>query len=346
MSTKKIILVGFIHKGHVPSGGETMKNQLFITRLMELGLDVIPVDFYGWRKHPWTFMVLFWHIFTKSNATFIFSTSLSNSYPLMKLLYKLGIKRHFIHWVIGGSVHNKIAKGMFDVKVLNTMAWTVVQIPSMVDSLTQSGLHHVVYVPNSKPITYLPKISRNNKKIHFVFLSAVKPEKGCDYILESVKALNNEDLMDCFEVHFYGKVHSDYHNSFHSQIQGLENVKYNGVLNLRESGGYEKLANYDVMLFPTYWEGEGFAGVFIDAFIAGLPIIASDWGHNQQFLEDGKDAIIIKTHDVSSLTNAMRKCIDHQFDLDEMSKYSRSQVGKYDVNNVLTRELFAKLGII
>ena len=30
------------------------------------------------------------------------------------------------------------------------------------------------------------------------------------------------------------------------------------------------------MLFPTYWHGEGFPGIVIDAFVAGLLVVATD----------------------------------------------------------------------
>lgn len=32
-----------------------------------------------------------------------------------------------------------------------------------------------------------------------------------------------------------------------------------------------------MMLFPTLLKGEGFAGVFIDSFVSGVPMIVSDW---------------------------------------------------------------------
>lgn len=346
MERKTVVLVGFVNKGHIPSGGEIVKNQLFTKRFGDLGLKVIVVDFYGWRKHPWTFLELLWYILFKPNAAFIFSTSLSNSYPLMRWMYKFGIRRHCIHWVIGGSVHKKIEEGIYDVKILNSMKWTIVQIPSMVTSLKHSGVENVIYVPNSKPISYIPSKKYDYDKFHFVFLSAIKKEKGCDYIFESVKMLNEMGLKDKYDVSFYGTIFPEYRRRFFEQIDDYENVFYRGVLNLRENKGYDELSGYQVMLFPTYWRGEGFAGVFIDAFIAGLPIIASDWGHNMQFLDNGKNSIFVETHNVTALAKVMKRFIEGEFDLYSMSDYSRSQAAKYDINNVITNDLLRTIGLL
>ena len=346
MRKKRVILVGFINNGNVPSGGEIMKNQLFIKRFTELGATVIPMDFYRWRTHPWIFVDLIWNILSKPDATIVFSTSLSNSYPLIKMMRFWGIKRHCIHWVIGGLVHKKIENGDYNVEVLKTISWNIVQIPSMVDSLKKSGLKNTIFVPNSKPISYIPHVNREKDKCHFVFLSGIKKEKGCDYIFESVKRLNDAGLGHKFDVVFYGNVFPEYKEDFMSRVNEFENVSYNGILNLLSNEGYDKLAKNHVMLFPTYWKGEGFAGVFIDAFIASLPIIASDWGHNKEFLEEGKNAIIVATHSVDALTEAMRKCINHDFNLEDMAEYSEKQAKKYDMNSVITEELLKKIGIL
>lgn len=61
----------------------------------------------------------------------------------------------------------------------------------------------------------------------------------------------------------------------------------------------EVLKNYDALLFPTYYEGEGFAGTIIDAFAAGLPVIASDWKYNSEIIKQGITGVITKTHSIS-----------------------------------------------
>lgn len=85
---------------------------------------------------------------------------------------------------------------------------------------------------------------------------------------------------------FYGPIQEDYKKNFLSQVEMLNNVKYGGFLDLRDEKNYDILSEYDIMLFPTFWEGEGFPGILIDALIAGIPVIASDWNLNKYIIQD------------------------------------------------------------
>lgn len=179
-----------------------------------------------------------------------------------------------------------------------------------------------------------------------MFLSRIMPEKGCDYILEAARILNEEGFADKYIIDFYGKVADEYKDVFDRKINGLDNVNYNGFLNLRNNEGYDQLASYDAMLFPTYWKGEGFAGVFIDAFIAGLPMIATDWAHNKAFLREAETALFIPVHDVLALKNKIQECIEGKYDLLEMGKKCQKEAERYNVDNVVTKGLLKEIGVL
>ena len=76
-------------------------------------------------------------------------------------------------------------------------------------------------------------------------------------------------------------------------------VHYGGLVPFYKS--VEVLKNYFALLFPTYYEGEGFAGTLIDALAAGVPVIASDWRYNPEIVEDGMTGKIHKTQNELSL---------------------------------------------
>lgn len=50
---------------------------------------------------------------------------------------------------------------------------------------------------------------------------------------------------------------------------------------------YEELNNYDIMLLPTRWEGEGVSGALIESKMAGITAIVSDWHVNSETVRDG-----------------------------------------------------------
>lgn len=351
MGKSEAIVIGWINTGKPADCGETMKNQLMIQKLEELGVKCRQMDFKNWRKHPWVFLKLAWSMLFNRNATLLFSTSIINVYPMMKLMYKLKWKQHTVNWVIGGSLGERVKNGQFDEKVIGYMDWTIVESPVMARQLEEKGVKGVFQLPNFKPITYYPYIdariaSLANRPLRFVFLSRIMAEKGCDYIMECAKQLNEMGLKEKYIIDFYGKVAIGYEKVFEKKVKALDNVDYKGFLNLRENSGYDKLAEYDMMLFPTYWKGEGFAGVFIDAFISGVPLLASDWAHNKQFLKEGETALFVPVHDIPALRDMMKACIERKYDIGTMAKNCQKYAETYNIDNVVTDELLRKVGLI
>ena len=113
-----------------------------------------------------------------------------------------------------------------------------------------------------------------------------------------------------------------------------------------DTRNYDKLAKFDVMLFPTYWQGEGFPGVVIDAYIASLPIMATDWNLNRDVIEDGVTGWIIPPHDVNALAEKMKYAIDHPDEIRQMAQNCRKQAAKYDSRVVLSEDNLKKLCLI
>lgn len=346
----EVIIVGWLNKGKPADCGETMKNQLIINKLESMGVKCRQIDFKGWRKHPWVFLNLGWDLVFHRDNSLILSTSAQNVYFLMKIMKKIGWKQNTIHWVIGGSLGQKVTQGIYRPEVIGYMSHTLVESHLMVEQLEAAGVKGVKEVPNFKPIPYVPVIPKKypetGQPLRFVFLSRIMPEKGCDYILEAARLLNSEGYEEKYSIDFYGKIADSYQKIFLKKLDSLSNVRYQGFLNLRENEGYDNLSGYDMMLFPTYWKGEGFAGVFIDAFISGLPMIVTDWAHNKFFLEEGKTALFIPVHDVVALHDKMKECIDGSADIASMAVNCQNQVERYDVDKVITENLLSEIGVM
>lgn len=346
---KKAIIVGWINKGKIPDCGETVKNQLMIKRLQNLGVKCYQCDFKNWKKHPWVLLKLLFCLIFHHEATLILSTSAINIYSFLKTLKRIGWKQNIVHWVIGGTLGDNVEQGIFDASVIGYANHTLVESTLMVQKLGVKKIAGVKQVPNFKLITYIPEIKKkypgNNQKLRLVFMSRIMQEKGCDYITEAAKALNSQNFQNAFSIDFYGKIANDYEKKFLKNIEDIPNVHYRGFLNLNDNSSYDTLSEYDLMLFPTYWEGEGFAGVFIDSFVAGVPLLASDWAHNRCFLKEGKNTIFIKPHDVNGIITEIRNCINGVYDLDEMARRSQNEASKYDVNKVISSELLSEIGV-
>ena len=339
----KLIFLGTIKK--VANCGESMKNHLFIDRYREVYKKLITVDLWHPRKHfyrvAWALLVVFFH----PNCRVVVSISAEAADHLIKLLQLIGCKNIY-YWAVGGTLHKRIVELGASPETYKKVKIIYAQSDQVVKGLAEMGVYNCVKVVNSKRIDYVPDISnRNNDKVKFVFLSRVHPDKGCSLIVKSADWLNRNGYQGKFSVYFYGKFDEDYKPILLSEMSDVENVEYKGFLDLTCGKGYDILSQYDMMLFPTWWDGEGFPGVIIDAYIAGVPIIASDWNCNTEVVDD-KIGIIIPTQDQEALTAAMKEVLDGKYDLKAMASECQKRALDYDNRTVLSVENLKKLGML
>ena len=186
--------------------------------------------------------------------------------------------------------------------------------------------------------------TKTGDKMRFVFLSRIIPEKGCNTIIEAVKLLNMK-YSEKFIVDFYGPFEAEYEFLFKDEISTISNISYKGFLDLRNQKNYDILAKYDAMLFPTYWHGEGFPGIIIDAFVSGLPVIATDWSLNAEIIEDGKTGVILKENTIEALADAMETMINNPKSVELMSILCQNSAMNFDIMNVVSDKLLEKIGI-
>ena len=343
---KKLILIGAIRKGMEPNCGETMKNQLFVKRFKKVFDKVVQVDTHSWRRRPWCLFVMIWELMTNKNATVVISSCDISAYHLIKFLYFIRLKKRVFYWVVGGGFHELVNKRVINPQYYHYLKGIFVQSQDMVVALNNNGLNNVRYIPNSKPVYHFPINNRNGDRIHFVFLSRIHQEKGCKEIIMCAKKMNEEGLKMNYDVTFYGKLDKQYEQEFQTSIDGIENIAYKGLLNLTTQKGYEELSQYDVFLFPTYYYNEGFPGVVIDAYIAGLPIITTDWHFNSQVVKNGVTGLLIEPKNCDALYDAMIGFIHKNFDYEKMQANCLKSVEKYDVNVVLSDTLLQEIGLI
>ena len=347
MKKTKVILIGAIEEGKVATNGESRKNQLFLERFRVLFDEVVAIDTINWRKRPWIIFDILWTLVIHREAKIIVSASSLSANALFNFIFFFSSRKDIYYWVVGGALVKFIKQGKCNLKALKKLRKIIVQGETMVRKLNELGLNNAVYVPNSKPIYSILRKKRNTLDfIKFVFLSRVHPDKGIPEIMEACEILNNKGFHKQYCVDFYGAIEDDYKDVFLESVTKYDNVRYNGVLNLTDISGYEKLADYDVMLFPTYWDGEGFPGVVLDAYMAGLPIIATDWNLNKEVITDEKTGYLIPIHDSKVLADKMQHILDKKCDIEKMRNDCQEYVKQFDYRTVLSKELMENLELL
>lgn len=345
MSEKKIILIGGIPTNNVIAGGEAGKNINLLDALHDCGRTVITANLRQLSKHPWRILSAVLTLLIHPTANVIISSSLKRSGWLIKLLHCFDKKRNVCFVGTGCEFSKIIARGDFKAKYFSNINNIIVQGASMKKELESVGLSAIV-LPNFKQMSYLPVLPLKNGKVRFVFLSRMNRLKGVDIILTCAKRLNDLGYTDYYSIDFYGAFEDNfYKQEILSCIASLKNIHFYGIINMRDNKSYDKLAEYTAMLFPTFWPGEGFPGVLIDALMAGLPVIASDWHFNPDIVEDGKTGIIIPNQNIDALYEAMKYVIENPNKYHKMSAYCQQIALKYDTKNVINEEFLDRIGM-
>ena len=325
-------------------GGELSKNKLILKRLQEEGYNIKVIDTYGSHRNPLKIISLPYAIIKGYTTPIIFSTNYSNIRLLSKLVRLLNLKRKIIFWAIGGRLGKEIETGKFSKKELTVFNRIIVESQIIEKQLRGSGVTHAEYLPNFKSgkLSFINDDKKSTVKngLKCVFFSRIQPEKGVEIILGALVEAEKKGLQ--ISVDFYGEIKPEFKEYFLDRLSELSNARYCGLLNFFDGSGQIKLSQYHLSLFPTYWVGEGFPGVIIDAFMAGVPVLASDWNFNAEFINE-RCGYLCKAKDSHDFSEKLFSIYNDRFKLPEYFTLCAEEGRKYDVERLLTAQYFDRI---
>ncbi len=138
--------------------------------------------------------------------------------------------------------------------------------------------------------------------VKFVFIGRLTAQKNPILLIEALSSI--KDRND-WSLDIYGK--GELEDTIMSLINssGLQDkVTIKGFT----SEPYAVLKEADCLIFPSIHEG--MPNVLIEAFIIGLPVIASDIIENRDIIMDGDAVIWIDPHDKDSISNGVKSFLD------------------------------------
>lgn len=293
----KVGLCGNYGESDSDYNGQTVKTRTITEGLSKIfGIDeVAVVDTNQWQKHK---LLLLFQCFNLTrnceniiilpgpNGIRIFSA-------LFLLLNNLFLRRmHYI--VIGGWLPDLLKNDKRIKNRVKKFDGIYVETNSMVMTMTEMGLKNTRYLSNTKHLNVIEEMElvyATDEPYKLCTFSRVTKEKGIEDAIEAVIATNESLQRKAFTLDIYGQIDEGYRNRFEAVMEQLPNyVVYRGVVNSNES--VKTLKNYCALLFPTYYEGEGFAGTILDAYASGVPVIATNWKYNSEIIHDKSDGFI------------------------------------------------------
>ncbi len=226
--------------------------------------------------------------------------------PLLSLVKKFFRKRKIHYVVIGGWLPQFLENRKRLSKTLKKFDGIYVETNTMKCALESQGFKNIIVMPNCKELTPIPPsclIYHNEAPYKLCTFSRVMKEKGIEDAIEAVKAINQKFGGTVYTLDIYGQVDPSQTEWFDKlRIDFPEYVTYGGLVPFDKS--VEVLKNYFALLFPTYYEGEGFAGTVLDALSAGVPVIASDWKYNKEIVSEDV-GFLCETQNVGSLITTL-----------------------------------------
>lgn len=331
---KKVCVVGHFGFGENMLNGQTIKTKTVTTELeKQLGADqMIKIDTHGGVKALPKIIVQLISAFKNCENIIIFPAhnGIKVFVPLCDAMNKVFHRKlHYV--VIGGWLNELLDEHKRIESALKTFTGIYVETNAMKTALCSRDFNNVEVMPNFKDIRIL---SENELVYHteipykLCTFSRVMKEKGIEDAIEAVKRVNAEQGKIVFTLDIYGQIDSEQVDWFETlESRFPEFVKYKGIVSYDKS--VDTIKEYYALLFPTYYEGEGFAGTLLDAMAAGVPVIASDWKYNSEII-NANNGLLFETHNVEDLVNKINsiKDIGHlkKSCLREAQKYSPQSV--------------------
>jgi len=344
MKKKRVAVLGTFDFGK-PVGGQQVKTQEIGNELKrEFGAEnVCFFDAQGkWKfvlRLPWVLLQL---LSGHQHIVFMLADKgIRVVVPPLVLMNRI-FHRSLHYVVIGGWLPSLISTRPVLAFFLRQIDHIYVETTMMSEQLKQMGFHSLTVMPNCKQT----EVVKAQQLPHFDTMpfplctfSRVIKSKGIEDAIAAVNSCNQRMGKTVYTLDIYGMIQE---KEWFDDLMNRQSstIRYCGMIPYHEST--KVLHKYFALVFPTFYEGEGFAGTIIDAMAAGLPAIVSDWKFNKEIITEGKTGYIFPTHSVEILSiilwdmahapqkvDAMRPaCIE------EAKKYQLSEVIKVLSNNI------------
>jgi glycosyltransferase involved in cell wall biosynthesis len=108
-------------------------------------------------------------------------------------------------------------------------------------------------------------------------------------------------------------------------LSGVRGLIYRGPLPAEKV--HETLSKYDVLVLPSH--REGCPGAILEAYSAGLPVVATRVGGIPEIVDDGKSGLLVPLEDVDALAESMARLAASGEDMKRLREGAARKVNSY-----------------
>ena len=177
------------------------------------------------------------------------------------------------------------------------------------------GLDTQLFHPTRRDPAFFEKFGATNGQVRLLYVGRVSREKDLDLLAEAYRRLREEGL----SIQLCVVGHGPYSREF---SESLPEALFTGYLTGKELA--TAYASADIFVFPS--TTDTFGNVIIEAQASGVPVIVSDSGGPKELVENDRNGLITKSHDVEDLTRAIRELVADPERRKRMGNFGRESV--------------------
>lgn len=348
MSKKGIAIVGRMAAGVELLDGQTVKTRVLCEELQRRFPERVQiwVDTYEYRAHGVSILWNTLRAFVKCEHIFVLLSRNGRKFffPLLTGLNRI-FHRRLYHDVVGGALPGEAAQSEALRRQLRQFEVNWVEFAGMKEELEQLGISNVEVLPNFKRLRMrsaydLP--AHHEPPYVFSMFSRVTKEKGMTAASEAVAEVNRRLGKPMAHLRIYGPVEAGYREEFRQILSKYADcVSYLGCIPVEQS--VEALRDSFMLLFPSVYPGEGMPGTIIDAFSAGLPVIATNWHFNAELVRSGETGYCYNWTRPELLAEHILHAVSHPEEVDAMRPACLVEAAKYSPEAVM-EQIFRRMG--
>lgn len=323
--------------------GQTVKTVTLYESLVgryPQNIQINRVDTYYVKNNPIKFCFQFISCIIENQKIIVLLSKKGRKvlFPVFYILSKL-FKKKIYHDCIGGQLANEVEQNVPWRKYISSFQINWVESKGLVNKLLSLDISNAVYLPNYKNLKVLEEKELNQhyeKPYSFVTFSRVMPEKGIEDAINAIVCINSKAGKTVAKLDIYGIIEKEYEEQFNKCLEraGI-NCKYCGVISADNS--VDVLKKYYVLLFPTYWEGEGMPGTIIDAYCSGIPIIARYWPFCNEIIDHGMTGYIYDFDKPEKLVDWIEYAIQNPNEIVGMKRKCLQKACEYTEEHVINQ---------
>jgi glycosyltransferase involved in cell wall biosynthesis len=178
----------------------------------------------------------------------------------------------------------------------------------MQDLLVANGIGNgkIEISPYGINTSYISEAPRNKNlppPLRIGFIGTLAPHKGSDILIRAVRSLPPE-LGATLDI--YGNLKR--FERFVKELRGLagedERINFVGPFTREKVG--QVLSGLDVLVVPSRWY-ENQPGVILEAFAAGMPVVATGLGGMSEFVKHEENGLLFERENVEDLARQLRR---------------------------------------